>query len=272
MASEDAPEPPRAGTPPGGDYAVAAPNPQQTLDLFAGEWASQLPGELGALRAGIVPAFEDPRIEWVLSRLGGVDGQRVLELGPLEGGHAYMLERAGAREVVSIEAHPRAYLRCLIVKELLAMQRVRFLFGDFIQTLRADTSRYDLVLASGVLYHMRNPVELLSSVARVTDRIFLWTHYYEEARVAREPNLAQRFTGAITTFSDSFRHTLHRFDYADVLATPAYCGGGAGFCYWLERSDLLRALEHFGFAHVEVGFENVDHPHGPSLALIATRA
>jgi hypothetical protein len=271
VANEDGPEPPRVGTPPGGDYAVAPPNPQQTLDLFAGEWASRLPGELGALRAGAVPAFEDPRIEWALAQLGGVAGQRVLELGPLEGGHAYMLERAGASEVVSIEAHPRAYLRCLVAKELVGLQRVHFLFGDFIQLLRADQSRYDLVVASGVLYHMRNPIELLSSVARVSDRLFVWTHYYDEARIAREPTLARRFTGAITAYADSFRHTLHRFDYADVLATPAYCGGGAGFCYWLERSDLLGALRHFGFTRVEVGFDDVDHPHGPSLALVATR-
>jgi hypothetical protein len=271
VASEAGPEPPQAGPRPGGDYAVAPPNPQQTLDLFAGEWASQLPGDFGALRAGAVPAFEDPRIDWGLGLLGGVAGERVLELGPLEGGHSYMLERAGAQEVISIEANPRAFLRCLVVKELLGLQRTRFLYGDFIQRLRAETERYDLCVASGVLYHLRNPVELLSYVARVTDRVLVWTHYYDETRISREPELARRFTGAITTWSESFRHTLHRFDYADVLATPAYCGGGAGFSYWLERADLLDAFRHFGFSRVEVGFEDVNHPHGPSLALIATR-
>jgi SAM-dependent methyltransferase len=80
----------------------------------------------------------------------------VLELGPLEGGHSFMFERLGAREVIAIEANPRAYLKCLIIKELLDLRRVRFLCGDFLEYLRADGTDFDLVFASGVLYHMRN--------------------------------------------------------------------------------------------------------------------
>ena len=253
------------------EYAVAPPNPQQTLDLFAGEWASRLPGPLASLQAGPVPAFEDPRIEWSLARLGGVADQRVLELGPLEGGHSYMLEHAGAREVIAIEANPRAYLRCLVVKELLGLARTRFWYGDFVQQLRLDASRFDLCLASGVLYHLRNPVELLELIARRTDRVIVWTHFFDDERIARDPALARRFTAAITAYYGEVRHTLHRFEYADALAAPTYCGGGAGFSYWLERGDLLAALDRFGLSDIEIGFEDRDHPNGPSLALTARR-
>jgi hypothetical protein len=266
---DPAPRPPTADLP--ADYAVAPPHPQQTIDLFAGQWASQLPGELASLRAGSVPAFEDPRIEWGLARLGGVADQRVLELGPLEGGHSYMLERAGAREVIAIEANPRAYLRCLVVKELLALQRTRFLYGDFIQQLRSDTTRYDLCVASGVLYHLRNPVELIELVARRTDRVIVWTHFHEAERISRDPDLARRFTAAIASYYGELRHTLHRFEYADALAAPTYCGGGAGFSYWLERADLLAAWRHFGLTGIEVAFEDHDHPNGPCLTLTARR-
>ena len=46
---ETNPEEPDSRMPPAGlrlpgEYAVLPPNPQQTLDLFAGEWASRLPG------------------------------------------------------------------------------------------------------------------------------------------------------------------------------------------------------------------------------------
>lgn len=253
------------------DYAVEPPNPQQTLDLFAGEWASKLPGELGALRAGGVPAFEDPRIEWGLAQLGGVAGQRVLELGPLEGGHAYMMERAGAREVVSIEANPRCYLRCLVVKELLGLERVRFLYGDFLPYLRADQSRFDLCVTSGVLYHLRNPLDVLELVAQRTDRVIVWTHYYDAELIARDPVLASRFPAAITSYTHGIRYTQHRFEYGDVLSAATYCGGGAGFSYWLEREDLLAALPRFGLTDVTVAFEDKDHPNGPCLALTARR-
>jgi hypothetical protein len=253
------------------EYAVLPPNPQQTLDLFAGEWASRLPGAFASLQAGSVPAFEDPRLEWGLARLGGVVGQRALELGPLEGGHSYMLERAGAREVIAIEANPRAFLRCLVVKEILGLERTRFWYGDFLQQLRADTSRFDLCVASGVLYHLRNPLELLELVAKRTDRVLVWTHFYEEQHIARDAALAARFTAAIPSYYGEVRHTLHRFEYADALAAPTYCGGGAGFSYWLERGDLLAALQRFGLTDIEIAFEDLDHPHGPSLALTARR-
>jgi hypothetical protein len=253
------------------EYAIAAPNPQQTLDLFAGEWASRLPGDFASLRAGTVPAFEDPRIEWGLAQLGGVDGQRVLELGPLEGGHSYMLERAGAREVVAIEANPRSYLRCLVVKDLLGLERTRFLYGDFIQQLRVDTSRFDLCVASGVLYHLRNPIEVLELVSRRTDRVIMWTHYYDEALIARDPILAARFSAAIASYSQGMRHTLHRFDYGDVLSAATYCGGGAGYSYWLGRADLLAALARFGLGRITIAFEDEAHPNGPCLALAAAR-
>src|SRR6187402_1626923 len=86
-------------------YVHAAPSPQLALDLFKGDWWSAVPG----LQAGSTPLFDDSRIRWAVEHLGGVTGRRILELGPLEGGHTYMLERAGAASVVAIEANTRAY-------------------------------------------------------------------------------------------------------------------------------------------------------------------
>ena len=41
---------------------------------------------------------------------------------------------------------------------------------------------FDICFASGVLYHMRNPAELIALIARATDRVLLWTHYMEHPR------------------------------------------------------------------------------------------
>src|ERR1700712_4866105 len=78
------------------------PTAQATVDLFAREWASRLPPPLDGVRAGMVPLFEDDRIAWAIEAIGGVDGLSVLELGPLEGGHTFMLQRAGAASIVAI--------------------------------------------------------------------------------------------------------------------------------------------------------------------------
>ncbi|MFC0540248.1 class I SAM-dependent methyltransferase [Kutzneria chonburiensis] len=249
------------------EYVTAAPSPQNAVDLFAGEWSSQLPG----LSAGPIPLFADDRVQWALSELGGVDGARVLELGPLEGGHTFMLSKAGA-SVLAVESQTRAYLKCLIAKELLGMPNARFVLGDFMAYLRDTDERFDLVFASGVLYHMRTPVETIALMARAASSLFLWTHYYDEDIVRASSLLSPRFTSSAAASHEGFEHTLHRFEYESALQLKGFCGGSAPHSNWLSRADLMAALEHFGWQVKTVAFDTPDHPHGPALALVATKA
>ena len=83
-------------------YVKSAPSVQNTLDIFPGEWASKLPGDLSLLNAGQSGLFEDARITWAVEQLGGVTGQTILELGPLEAGHTYMLEKLGAASITAV--------------------------------------------------------------------------------------------------------------------------------------------------------------------------
>ncbi len=112
-------------------YFSSAPSAQNALDIFQGEWHTTLPGELHGLRAGTIDLFEDPRISWALREMGEVAGKTVVELGPLEGAHTYMLEQAGCASITSIEGSPRAYLKCLVLKEILGLQRVAFFVRRF---------------------------------------------------------------------------------------------------------------------------------------------
>lgn len=251
-------------------YVTSAPSPQNAVDIFAGEWASSLPEPLAGLRAGPNPLFEDPRVTWAIERFGGVAGRSVLELGPLEGGHTYHLAREGA-VVTAIEAQTRAYLKCLIAKELLGMAGARFLLGDFMEYLRAKPARVDICFASGVLYHMRSPVETIALIGTVSERLFLWTHVYDEAIIHASELLSPRFTSSEPAVHEGFAHTLHRFDYADSLSGKGFCGGGAAYSNWLTRDDLFAALDRFGWEVDAIAFDTPDHPHGPALALAAHR-
>src|SRR5512136_1168112 len=188
-------------------YSSDAPSPQAALDIFRGDWASALPPPLESCRAGSMPLFSDPRISWAAEQLGGVEGRRVLELGPLEGGHSYLLERLGASSIVAVEGNARAYLKCLTIKELLGLHKVRFLFGDFVEYLRASPGGFDLGVASGVLYHVENPVELIALLGRACEQLFIWTHYYDRDAVARDPRLARHFTRSTTVEHEAFRCT-----------------------------------------------------------------
>src|SRR4051812_13767850 len=110
-------------------HVASLPTPQTALDIFKGEWASRLPPPLDSTHAGSGALFEDPRINWAAERLRGLEGKTILDLGPLEGGHPYMFERMGAAEILGIESNPRAFLKCLITKELLGLRCVSYQCG-----------------------------------------------------------------------------------------------------------------------------------------------
>lgn len=250
------------------EFVMTAPSNQNAVNLFAGEWASALP-EVGVM-AGSAQLFEDPRIAWALDQIGDVTGRSILECGPLEGGHSFMMSRAGAH-VLAIEAQSRAYLKCLIAKELLGMDRVRFELGDFMEYLRTTESTFDVCVASGVLYHMRNPVETIALTARVAQVLVLWTHYYDAETLAKGPDFPGRFPSQELFNYEGFEHTLYRHEYGAALSAQGFCGGSAPHSAWMSREEILNALENFGWKVVAIAFETKDHPNGPALALVAEK-
>ena len=183
-----------------------------------------------------------------------------------------MMERAGATSIVAVEANTRAYLKCLITKEILGLNRAHFLCGDFVEHLRINRPRVDVCLASGVLYHMTNPVELLSLIARAADRVCLWTQYYDEQLLANRPQLIKQFGEHIPNTFEGFAHTEHRRYYeTEGLGWQGFCGGTKPSSCWLSRQDIMGALRHFGLKNLEIGFDEPEHQNGPSMCLTATR-
>jgi len=224
------------------------------------------------LKAGDADLFNDPRLAWAMERFGDGLGQRALELGPLEGAHSYMLERAGFGSVIAIEANPRAFLKCLIIKEVVGLPKTQFLCGDFLEYLRQKPQPFHSAIASGVLYHMTAPIELLARLSEATDRLYLWTHYYDQTRVSANKTLAARFSSQEKAEYVDFTYIFHRYRYKGSLRLREFCGGSRPYAHWLGREDILRALRHFGLDEIEIGFDTPDHPEGPAFALVAKRS
>ncbi len=246
-----------------------APSPEMAVKLIP-DWSSILPAELNS-PGGFAKLFDDTRVTWALEHLGGVAGQTVLELGPLEGGHTYMLHKAGARSITAIEANKRCYLKCLIAKELMGTDRARFLLGDFMPWLEAEQRSFDVVWVAGVLYHMVDPMRLLQLVGACTNKIHVWTHYVpDEGYKGTEP-----WTQPIVAVEDRMikgrvvPHYVRR--YFTQTTKTSYCGGVFETAAWLRRSDILDELKRMGFTDIKIGFEEPDHPHGPSFAIAASR-
>jgi SAM-dependent methyltransferase len=250
-------------------YAAGAPDPQQTIDIFKGGWSSRFPAETG-LSAGSADLFADPRLRALLDRID-LTGARVLELGPLEGAHSHMLQAAGAASVLAIDALVYSYLKCLIVKDLLRLDRVTFQFGDFMPFLGDGDEVFDLIVASGVLYHQRDPIEFIRRLALRGDRVFVWTHYYDEGmRDGAIPRAAFRKTRSQEV--DGFSCDLFRLDYDAYLKDGKYRGGVDDHTHWMAKADLLACLAHFGLGDVEILEEQTDHPYGPNVTLVARRS
>jgi hypothetical protein len=223
-------------------YVSEAPSDQQTVDLFAGAWASKLPIE--GVKSGSVPLFDDERIRWLLDRMGGAAGLSVLELGPLEGGHTTMMERAGAAEICAIDANTLCYLKCLVVKELLGLKAARFELGDFDAHLASCDRRYDLIVASGVLYHLVDPLRTLINMTRLSDRLFIWSHFYDEAAMPESDSRRAWMTGKSKRQSiEGETLTYHYRSYGGTRHPLAFCGGKMSHAVWLEQGEVLELLE-----------------------------
>lgn len=252
------------------EYVTTMPSSQNALDLFKKEWASKLPPPYENLLAGDADLFSDRRIAWLGERIDNIGTARVLECGPLEGGHTYMLERLGVASIESVEASTHAFLRCLVTKEILGLQRSHFLLGDFVSYLRTG-KHYDLVVACGVLYHLINPVEAIALASRATDQFYIWTQYYDEAKIKARPTLTHRFQSSVSAEHDGFKHILHRQLYQTRLGNAGFMGGSESSSNWLSREDLIGALRFFGFNDVEIQFDDADAASGPSISLMAKR-
>jgi hypothetical protein len=243
-------------------YSRDAPSPATPFNIFKNSWSSAVPG----FETGSSSLFDDIRIKWLEAQLGSFSGQRVLELGPLEGGHTCMMERAGA-SVVAIEGNQRAFLKCLIVKDAFHLKS-EFLYGDFrpyIETTKSGS--FDFILAMGVLYHMLEPLKLLHDVARVTNAFGLWTHYYDTDIIGKTLHFDPKpFLQTV----DGNSAEVYRQHYLSSLTAPTFCGGSAPTSCWLTKNGLLQYIERLGF-QARVGDDTPHHPNGPSILLFAKR-
>lgn len=245
-------------------YVTTAPSSQNIINLFQGEWLSNIPNLVTA--PGGLGLFDDERIKWAESILGSFDQKEILELGPFEGGHSSMLSYRDAH-VTAIEANPKAFLKCLCVKEILNLKNVQFLLGDFVKYLEIATYPFDIVLASGVLYHMENPLGLLRLISLRANKLYLWTHYYDEHVIESNPSLSKKFGKA-----EYFGHyTAYRHDYQDVLDSNTFCGGPLSHSYWMTRDSILQALGQLGFNKIDISFDTPNHPNGPAFAVCARK-
>ena len=251
-------------------YDSRPPGHQNALDLVPG-WIGHFPDEMG-LEAGNLPLFADPRIAWAIERFGSLADKDILEIGPLEGMHTSMLHRHSPRKIDAIEANRLCYLRCLIADQILKLDRANFFLGDAMKWLDQPGERYDLIVASGVLYHMSDPVKLLELMAARSDALFLWTHYFNPEAMPKSDVRYRPFTGKeIVRQAGGLDLRLYERHYHNASQNAAFCGGPENRHYWMHKQDILAFLKVLGFDTIEIDADDEDHPGGPCFSVFARR-
>ncbi len=267
------------------------PTAQTELDVFRGQWSYKLP--LDQTQSGEADGYRPTRpfLQRCEALLGSFQGWNVLELGPLEGEITYAIHQMGVRRVTAVEARQLSYLKCLVAKNLLDLARARFMLGDFVTYLEQCDGRYDFCCAQGVLYHMLDPVRLLQLVAEKSERCFIGTHYYDEARLRAVSGRGRTINGIGNPLwnipetreerekpyeRDGFRcvYYKHRYNVTQEEQENPDTHHHHGLdlhAYFMQRDDIVRCLEHFGLEVLDV----VDEPEtgrGPYVGIIAQRS
>ena len=253
-------------------YSKHAPTPQLTVDLFAKEWSSKLPNlNNEPITSGSAELFDDARVKMMNERFP-LKGKKVLELGPLEGAHTYMISKLQAEDVTAIESNSRAFLKCLIVKELYDLANTHFLLGDAIGFMSQTSRTFDICLASGILYHSQTPGKFIESISKVSKRLFLWTHFYDEAAIHKIPAVLKKFKDTKQEILKETSFTLHKYEYGEALDWSGFCGGSEAYTNWVTKDSLLKMLHLCGFAKIDIVFEDYGHQNGPNICIYAEKA
>lgn len=251
-------------------YEAGVPSYQNAIDLLPG-WTGSFPDAL-KLKAGTLALHNDHRIAWMIKQMGSLEGKKVLEIGPLEGMHTYIIDQQKPDRVDAVEANRLCYLRCLITREILGMNQAHFHLGDAMAWLKEKQERYDLIVASGVLYHMAEPVELLRLMAERSDAVFIWTHYFPDVSEKTEP-WRQAFSGKTETRElNGIPVRVYERGYFNASANASFCGGPKDRHYWVHREDILALLTSFGYGSIEIMGEERNHSGGPCFSLLAKRS
>jgi hypothetical protein len=243
---------------------------EQIKSLFDSEqgWTTQF--EINGVKyGGNTPVLaNDPRLLWHIKEAGGVKGKRILELGPLECGHTKTMLEHGAGHIIAIEGNTDCYRRCRIVADVFNFSVFQHDIrqADFVESVKclgAEGKLFDVVSASGVLYHQLNPAMLIYDIARIADTVFVWSHVASD----KAPNGDQT-----EIFGDEHRRYKGRFNhYGDMKSRQKnYCAGLNDKAVWMYPDEMLRCFDDAGFKDVKVK-EQGAHQNGDFILFIAKK-
>lgn len=195
-----------------------------------------------------------PQTKALLEQAGGnLSGKRIIDLGCLEGGYTATFARMGAEKAVGIEARNLNFERCMLVKRCLKLDNLTFYKEDVKNITTEQFGKFDIVFASGILYHLDDPFTFLKNVYDLTlDFALIDTHVAHKDFYAHScsKKLIQRtFNGNTYTGRVAFEYPEEKGRSGEIenLLWAAYSNPTS---FWLTEESLVQMLKDIGFEHV----------------------
>lgn len=199
-------------------------------------------------------AAKDLRTEVVLAAAGGsLAGLSVVDLGSLEGAFALEFARRGATHVLGVEARPLNARRCQIAASLLGLPNVTFRVGDVNRAILDSAEPFDIVFASGILYHLATPAEFLRNARKACRSFAVIDTHVADAEVpfkdCSQEIVEHRCGGDVyrgRAFWE-FDRDAAEVDRNHML----WAAWDNPESFWPFEADLVRMMYDAGFARVE---------------------
>jgi len=191
-------------------------------------------------------SLDHPRALWekVAPLLPDLGGKRVLDVGCNDGFFVFECRRRGAKAVVGIEVREHFFDHAVLVNGLLGLDGIDLHLMNAYEVGEA-LGTFDVTLALGLIYHLKNPFLFLERVASITSTIIVET----AVRNSNE-DLRNRQRGRASPPSVEF-----------IQNPPSELNPEGGPNWWMPNTECVCALLRVcGFPHTVVATEHILTP------------
>lgn len=184
--------------------------------------------------------LDDGRLD--LFRQHFPDANKVLEIGCLEGGHSVRLKQLGVKEVIAFDGRDTNIKKAEFIRACYGYSEsdIRFVHGDAETFDFSTIGSVGAILCIGVLYHLINPSRMIQQLSKLSNALFIWTH----------------FNPKVSAFHPE----------GDIKSPTA---GLSKRSLWLSKDALLRMFTRHDYRIV---FQREEpNPNGPCITLVLVR-
>ena len=169
---------------------------------------------------------------------------RIIDLGCGEGLYALEFAQHGA-EVVGIEGRLPSLAKAEFCRQVFGLENLRFVQGDVREADAAIYGTFDVVLCSGILYHLDQPAvfDVLKAIRAMCRGVLII-----DTRVASTSETEAAYEGVAYRGSKYREHDPGASDAEKLADMGASLDNDESF--WFAKHELVNCLMDFGFTSV----------------------